>query len=137
MPRQLDPVEHMEYTERLIYPNFAYRTDTMSEKLRVAGEVSGRAPQQVMLLGGIALSEPCVVAGLKPEYVEYIVRNGSLQQKSGLLGFAQNDAAARELHEIARRMDLDAGGASRIHQDNAEIILNYVHDIAPAIVREM
>lgn len=133
MPRQLSPTEELDYTERLIYPNFVLRADTITEKSRLADEISRRTPQQLLFLGGIALSEPAVVAGLAPEYVEHLIRSGSLPQKAGFLGIIESDERKKELRDIARKLDFDIGEKSRAHQERIEGIIAYLTDVAPAI----
>lgn len=120
--QELSPIEEVDIIARILYPHFIYPIKNLRQKALLANYISTISSQRALLLEVFSLEEPAILAGLTQKQIEYIAKQGILEQKKALFDGFNNPQKLQEILEIAKVMDEKSSNA----QENTQKIYQIV-----------
>lgn len=106
MPKELSLLEEFDVIMELQFPDFIYSLETINEKVAFIDYISSFSNRRILTIDDDLFNYPFVIAGLKQDHIETLIREGDVEMKKNLIfNLLFNDIFIKEVDKFAVELD--------------------------------
>lgn len=123
---QLNPLEEIDVLIELQNPLFVYATNSMEEQIAFAKYINSLSDKRILLLGINLFETPFIIATLKENNIEAILREGGNELKKILFSNLSNPEFVKKVADFV--IELDRRDKTTENSTRFKNILQYLRD---------